>query len=153
MSTTGKATRYVATQEFPNNLVNQNVHYHIHKSPSNTFYISLTNFMGTPNCMMILYSTSLLTESYTFLMSMISWCTVSLHSQFVLQYQTNAENLISSWSITSRPALMVPNNFSAMYGLDLDKMRLSTSLHDVGSSAITINITASFVTISCELVQ
>jgi hypothetical protein len=30
---------------------------------------------------------------------------------FFLQYLTNAENLICSWSITSGPTLMIPNNF------------------------------------------
>jgi hypothetical protein len=29
---------------------------------------------------------------------------------FFLQYLTNAENLISSWSITSEPTLKIPNN-------------------------------------------
>jgi hypothetical protein len=56
--------------------------------------ISLTNFMGTPNSMGILYNTSLLTES-GFLKTLNSWCTVSLYSHFFLQHLTNAK----MWSV------------------------------------------------------
>jgi hypothetical protein len=43
-------------------------------------WISPATFMGISNSMRIFYSTSLLTESYVFLKSINSWCTVPLYS-------------------------------------------------------------------------
>jgi hypothetical protein len=34
---------------------------------------------------------------------------------FFFQYLTNAENLTSSWSVTSNPTLIIPNNFVCMW--------------------------------------
>jgi hypothetical protein len=67
--------------------------------------------MCLPNSMRILYNISFLTESQTSLKPMNSWCTASLYSHFFLQYLMNAKDLISSWSVTWKPTLMIPNNF------------------------------------------
>jgi len=45
-------------------------------------FISLTSFVVIPNSIRILYKTSLLTESYTFLKSINSWSTALLYSYF-----------------------------------------------------------------------
>ena len=45
-------------------------------------FISLTSFMGIPNSIWVLYSTSLLTESYAFLKCIKGWWTASLYSHF-----------------------------------------------------------------------
>jgi hypothetical protein len=57
--------------------------------------------MRTPNSMTLFYNASLLSGPLDFLKCMNSWCTVSLYS-FFPQYVINAENLISSWSVTAK---------------------------------------------------
>jgi len=45
-------------------------------------FITLTGLMGIPNSLRILNKTSFLTELWTFLKSVNSWCTASLYSHF-----------------------------------------------------------------------
>jgi hypothetical protein len=63
-----------------------------------THLISLTSFMGTPNSVRILYSTSILTELKAVLKSMNSWCTVSCTYIFY-PVSDECKNLISNWSV------------------------------------------------------
>jgi hypothetical protein len=53
-----------------------------------------------------------------------------------LQYLTSAKDLISSLSVTSKPTLMIPNNFIYNNGFNFDGRILNTILYEVGTSDI-----------------
>jgi hypothetical protein len=97
--------------------------------------MSLTNFMGIPNSIRMLYNTSLLTESQAFLKSMNSWCTVSLYSSFfssICQMQKN-------WSVVDllrrNPHWWSPI-ISSMYELNRERRIFYNILYEVDSSDI-----------------
>jgi hypothetical protein len=97
--------------------------------------INLTSFMGTPNSMRILYKTSLLTESWAFLKSMNSWCTVSLYSHFF----SSIWRMQKMWSVVDllrrNPHWWSPI-ISSMYGANLQWRTFDKILYEVDSSDI-----------------
>jgi hypothetical protein len=49
----------------------------------------------------------------------------------------NAEkNLVSSSSVVLKPTLMIPNNYTCMYGLNLEGRMLDTILYEDNNSTI-----------------
>jgi hypothetical protein len=57
--------------------------------------------MGTTDSIRILHKTSLLTESYAFLKSTNSWCTVSLYSHFSSSNWRMQKNILFAWLYSS----------------------------------------------------
>ena len=69
--------------------------------------------MGMPNSIITLCKSFLLTELYAFLK--YKWLMHSLIVfPFLHKYLTNAEYIISSWPVTSKVTLLIPNNVLCM---------------------------------------
>jgi hypothetical protein len=78
--------------------------------------------MGIPNSMRKLCSSSLLMNHRMLMNSLIVFT-------FSLQYLTNAENLIGSWSVMPKPTLMIPSNFIYLWTSVIFDMKLMAVIY------------------------
>jgi len=88
-------------------------------------FIRVISFMRIPDSVRILYKTSLVNESYAFLKSINSWCTVSVYCHFFW----NIWQMQNVWSVVDplhqNPSWWSPI-ISSVYGVHLDSRMLDT---------------------------
>lgn len=80
----------------------------------NHIWIQQTSFMINPNSMRRLYNTSIYwIISFLAVYQQLIYSLTAL--LFFLLYLTKANNLISNWAITTKPALMIPIHFICIW--------------------------------------
>jgi hypothetical protein len=97
--------------------------------------MSLTKFMGIPNSIRILYSTSFLTESQAILKYTNSWCTVPLYTRIFFRMWWMKKIWLAFELLRRNPHQWFPI-ISSLYGQNREWMLFDINLYEVYSSVI-----------------